>query len=143
MKRAIDWHLAEIERLRGIKIKSRQLHRRILFHEISAKELEALSTRAVNTVEEFFTVGPRPRSETHPNDIIHTEGFPKGWFVQDRVGDNVALLCKEISFPIPGGYCLCLRPKSISTKEWLRTAAKIAEGYELMLARDLEAAQNG
>lgn len=66
------------------------------------------------------------------NDEIHPEGFPDGWHVQDRLDEGVALLCRQISYPIPGNACICLRPKSISTRDWLPVARKIAEGLELV-----------
>ncbi len=52
------------------------------------------------------------------------EGFPEGWFVQDRIASGEALLCgPHITF---GSTCICLRPRAITTDEWLPTARRIA-----------------
>jgi hypothetical protein len=64
------------------------------------------------------------------NDRIITEGFPKGWFIQDRIDQNEALLCRESDFAIGGWTCICTRPRAMSTDDWLRTAQIIAHGFE-------------
>lgn len=61
------------------------------------------------------------------NRVI-TDGFPKGWFVEDRPGDNTAVLVApnhsdsgEIA-----GNAICMRPPLVSTEEWLAVAWRIA-----------------
>lgn len=66
------------------------------------------------------------------NDRILREGFPEGWFVQDRLDDNVALLVRPAPGSFFGTYCLCLRPKAISTDDWLPTARMIAHSVHSM-----------
>lgn len=73
-------------------------------------------------------------SEPVFNDEVHSEGFPDGWIVQDRLDEGVTLLCKRVGWPVPAYVCICLRPKSISTQDWLPVARKIAEGLELVQA---------
>lgn len=65
------------------------------------------------------------------NDRIITEGFPKDWYIQDRLDDNVALLCRKSIFSFGGSICICLRPKAITTDEWLPYAKLIAEGFDI------------
>jgi hypothetical protein len=58
------------------------------------------------------------------SDRVIREGFPEGWFVQDRIKSGEALLCgPHITF---GSTCICLRPGAITTDEWLPTARRIA-----------------
>ncbi len=58
------------------------------------------------------------------SDRVIREGFPEGWFVQDRIRSGEALLCApHITF---GSTCICLRPGAITTDEWLPTARRIA-----------------
>lgn len=72
-------------------------------------------------------VGPREF-----NDRILTEGFPDGWYVQDRLDDDVALLIQPLPGTFFGSGCLCLRPKAASTDEWLPTARLIAAAIQSM-----------
>lgn len=58
-------------------------------------------------------------------DRVIREGFPEGWFVQDRIKSGEALLCApHITF---GSRCICLRPGALTTDEWLPTARRIAK----------------
>lgn len=60
------------------------------------------------------------------NDRIIEDGFPDGWFVQDRLDENTALLIHKTPGMWPGSACICLRPKAMRTEEWLPTARTIA-----------------
>lgn len=73
------------------------------------------------------------------NDRIITEGFPEGWFVQDRIGENHALLCRKADFSISGSICICTRPRAMKTDDWLLTAQIIAHGFEAENDRRLHA----
>jgi hypothetical protein len=58
------------------------------------------------------------------SDRVIREGFPEGWFVQDRIKSGEALLCRpHFTF---GSTCVCLRPGAITTDEWIPTARRIA-----------------
>lgn len=59
-------------------------------------------------------------------DSIIDTGFPDGWFIQDRPKENTALLVYRTPGMWPGTACLCLRPRAMTTKEWLPTAKQIA-----------------
>lgn len=72
-------------------------------------------------------VGPRKF-----NDRILKDGFPDGWFVQDRLDENVALLIRPVPGSWLGSVCLCLRPKAITTDDWLPTAREIAHSVAAM-----------
>lgn len=65
------------------------------------------------------------------SDRIIKEGFPEGWYIQDRPGENIALLCRARESVMGGPVCICLRPGAISTDRWLPTARLIASGFEL------------
>lgn len=54
------------------------------------------------------------------------EGFPKGWYVQDRLKEDRALLVCPSFGSLNGERCLCVRPRAISTEDWLPTARAIA-----------------
>lgn len=82
-------------------------------------------------IDEKIRKAIRPRTF---NDRILREGFPEGWFVQDRLDENVALLVSPAPGSFLGTYCLCLRPKAASTDEWLATARMIAHSVETMRA---------
>lgn len=70
-------------------------------------------------------------------DRIIKEGFPDMWYVQDRVDDNEALLCRQSDFALfGGGICICTRPRAISTDEWLKTARLLAEGFDIANSPD-------
>lgn len=64
------------------------------------------------------------------NDEIVTEGFPEGWFVENRLQENEALLCRKSDFALDGWICICARPKAIPTAAWLSTARIIAHGFD-------------
>lgn len=64
---------------------------------------------------------------TH-NDRIIKDGFPDGWYVQDRLDENTALLCR--SRDLLGPSCICLRPRATATDDWLATARLIAKGFD-------------
>ena len=66
------------------------------------------------------------------NDRILTEGFPPRWYVQDRLDEGTALLCRRTDM-YPGNTCICLRPRAQPTDDWLPTARMIAWGFERML----------
>lgn len=58
------------------------------------------------------------------NDRIIKDGMPEGWFIQDRLDSNEALLCApSLNF---GSQSICRRPRAISTDDWLPTARRIA-----------------
>lgn len=59
------------------------------------------------------------------NDRIISDGFPAEWFIQDRIGSNEALLIRETGV-YPGSRCVCVKPRAITTHEWLTTAKSIA-----------------
>lgn len=58
------------------------------------------------------------------NDRVITEGFPEGWFIQDRLDSNEALLCAP-HFQM-GSQCICTRPRAMKTDDWTPTARLIA-----------------
>lgn len=58
-------------------------------------------------------------------DGIIADGFPEGWFVQDRPDENTALLVMP-TLGWPGSACLCLRPKLVPTDEWVHLARETA-----------------
>lgn len=65
------------------------------------------------------------------NDRIIKDGFPDGWFIQDRICQNQALLCRKSIFSVLGGsLCICARPRAMSTDDWILTAQIIAHGFE-------------
>lgn len=64
------------------------------------------------------------------NDRLITDGFPARWYVQDRLDEGTALLCRETDM-WPGNVCICVRPNAISTDDWLKTARRIAQGFDL------------
>lgn len=64
------------------------------------------------------------------NDRIITDGFPDGWFIQDRICQNEALLCRKSDFAFGSFRCICTRPRAMDTDEWLLTAQIIAFGCE-------------
>jgi hypothetical protein len=88
-----------------------------------------MERRMSETLEEKIrkVIGPKTF-----NDRILKEGFPDGWFVQDRLEENVALLVSPAPGSFFGTYCLCLRPKAVSTDEWLPTARMIAQSIQSM-----------
>jgi len=59
------------------------------------------------------------------SDRVITDGFPEGWHVQDRASGEALLCAPHYAF---GGKCVCIRPKILSTDEWLETARSIANG---------------
>lgn len=65
------------------------------------------------------------------SDVIITEGFPEGWFIQDRVAENEALLCRKSDFAYGGCVCICVRPRATQTKDWIRIAHVIAAGFDV------------
>lgn len=69
------------------------------------------------------------------NDRIIKEGLPKGWYIQDRMTENVALLVKETPGLWPGSTCICLRPKAMDTDKWVPIASLLAEGFDICNAR--------
>lgn len=70
-------------------------------------------------------------------DRVIREGFPEGWFVQDRLKSGEALLCApHITF---GSTCICIRPGAITTDEWLPTARRIAKAMAAASRADMEA----
>lgn len=66
---------------------------------------------------------PLERFEMSTSDRIIREGFPEGWFVQDRSSGEALLCAPQITL---GSTCICLRPGAITTNEWLPTARRIA-----------------
>jgi hypothetical protein len=65
------------------------------------------------------------------NDKIITDGFPAGWFIQDRICQNEALLCRKSDFsPVSRSICICTRPRAMDTADWILTAQIIAFGFE-------------
>lgn len=65
------------------------------------------------------------------NDRIIREGFPEGWYIQDRICENHALLCRESDFAIGGSVCICTRPRATKTDDWILTAQIIANGFDV------------
>jgi len=64
------------------------------------------------------------------NDRIISDGFPAGWYIQDRLDTNEALLCRKSDFAFGGSVCICLRPRAMDTDEWMGQARMIAAGFE-------------
>ena len=64
-----------------------------------------------------------------PNDRIILDGFPVGWFVQDRLDEDTALLCVQGTTWI-GNNCVCVRPRAITTDLWLPQARRIAHAVQ-------------
>jgi len=64
------------------------------------------------------------------NDRIISDGFPDGWYIQDRICQNQALLCRRSDMHIFGNLCICTRPREMSTDDWILTAQIIAHGFE-------------
>ncbi len=74
------------------------------------------------------------------NDRILEDGFPKGWYVEDRLDSNEALLIRKSDFAFGGALCICTRPRAMPTDEWVPTAQIIAHGFEAENNRRIEAA---
>lgn len=70
------------------------------------------------------------RDQPRFNDRIISEGFPEGWYIQDRICQNEALLCRKSDFAFGGSVCICTRPRAMPTDEWVRTAQIIAHGFD-------------
>ena len=64
------------------------------------------------------------------NDRIIKDGFPEGWYIQDRICQDQALLCRKSDFSPFGSLCICTRPRAMSTDDWIVTAQIIAIGFE-------------
>ena len=64
------------------------------------------------------------------SDVVHREGFPDGWFVQERSAEE-ALLCA--SHWQGFSTCICLKPRLMDIEAWLVHARVIAKG---MVAHD-------
>jgi hypothetical protein len=64
------------------------------------------------------------------NDRVIEDGFPKGWFIQDRLDSNEALLICHTPGMWPGTVCVCVRPRAMLTDEWLPMARRIASLLE-------------
>lgn len=62
------------------------------------------------------------------SDRIISEGFPEGWFVQDRPDERTAVLVAPPGLRdyAAGGKAVCLKPRLLSTDEWLPVARSIA-----------------
>ncbi|WP_333826908.1 hypothetical protein [Pararhodobacter sp.] len=74
------------------------------------------------------------------NDRIIKDGFPDGWFIQDRICQNEALLCRRSDFfSLSGNICICTRPRAIPTDAWILTAQIIAHGFDAENNRRREA----
>ena len=66
------------------------------------------------------------------NDRIIKDGFPDGWYIQDRICQDQALLCRWSVFSsIGGSICICTRPRAMSTDDWILTAQIIAHGFDV------------
>lgn len=74
------------------------------------------------------------------NDRIIKDGFPEGWYVQDRLDSNEALLVRKSAFAFGGSLCICTRPRAMPTDEWLTTAQIIAHGFDAENNKRIEAA---
>jgi hypothetical protein len=72
-------------------------------------------------------------------DRVLTDGFPDGWFLEDRPGAGEALLCRRSELAFGGVVCVCLRPRATPTAQWVLTAQIIAHGVEAENARRREA----
>ncbi|NTF17172.1 hypothetical protein G6L37_01850 [Agrobacterium rubi] len=61
-------------------------------------------------------------------DRVISEGFPQGWFVQDRQSERTAVLVAPPGLRdyAAGGKAVCLKPRLLSTDEWLPVARGIA-----------------
>lgn len=79
---------------------------------------------------EQFRDMPRPalgtpkKAQAPAQDRIYSEGFPEGWFVEDRPGENTSLLCAPNSRF--GAITICLRPSGVWLETWLVTARLMA-----------------
>lgn len=87
----------------------------------------AIHPQPVLTLQEKLS---RLREPVKFNDRIISEGFPDGWFIQDRICQNQALLCRKSDFSFTGSVCVCTRPRAMSTDDWILTAQIIAQGFE-------------
>ena len=58
-------------------------------------------------------------------DQILREGFPAGWFIEDRPAENTALLCGP-GGGLSGTRCICQRPKAMKTQDWIPIAQALA-----------------
>jgi len=65
-----------------------------------------------------------------PVDRIISDGFPDGWFIEDRPGAGEALLCRRSELAFGGVVCVCTRPRATPTEQWVLTAQIIAHGVE-------------
>jgi hypothetical protein len=74
------------------------------------------------------------------NDRIITDGLPDGWYIQDRICQNAALLLRRTDFGLFGWTCICTRPRAMSTDDWILTAQIIAHGFERENTRRQDAA---
>ncbi len=72
-------------------------------------------------------------------DRVFTDGFPDGWFLEDRPGAGEALLCRRSERAFGGVVCVCLRPRATPTAQWVPTAQIIAHGVEGSISRRLDA----
>lgn len=83
-----------------------------------------------------MTANERPMSGP---DRVLTDGFPDGWFLEDRPGAGEALLCRRSELAFGGVVCVCLRPRATPTEQWVLTAQIIAHGVEAENGRRREA----
>lgn len=72
-----------------------------------------------------MTANERPMSGP---DRVLTDGFPDGWFLEDRPGAGEALLCRRSELAFGGVVCVCLRPRATPTEQWVLTARSSPTG---------------
>ncbi len=87
-----------------------------------------------------MTAEPIPARDGHrtaaaPVDRIISDGFPEGWFLEDRPGQGEALLCRRSELAFGGVVCVCIRPRATPTAQWILTAQIIAHGAEASSSR--------
>ena len=109
--------------------------------EVNGLVKDTCRDKARSALEQALSApAPQPPADA---DVIIKDGFPEGWFIQDRPSEGVALLCKpNWQF---GSRCLCLRPGAIPTEDWVPEARAIAEAIvarekALHASRDAEQA---
>ena len=67
-------------------------------------------------------------------DVIHSEGFPKGWHIQERSAAEALLVRRTGKWP--GTTTVCLKPFAIPLGDWMPTAQLIARMFEEAMSKE-------
>ena len=70
-----------------------------------------------------------------PADRIISDGFPDGWFIEDRPGAGEALLCRRSELAFGGVVCIYARPRAAPAEQWVLTTRIIAHGVKASSSR--------